>query len=97
PASTLFPYTTLFRSSDGTSPTPWIARSSSLPSADAGPATTQHTLVLPMSRPTMREDLAMSVHQGHHSTWGPNICLPYLASEEVRSEEHTSELQSPYD
>src|SRR5207248_10038423 len=63
PTSTLFPYTTLFRSAD------------------------------PLVGPRLA--LVVAVRSGLLGAVG--LALPALAPADARSEEHTSELQSPYD
>src|SRR5256885_4703805 len=77
PRSTLFPYTTLFRSTGAYSDR---LRQSALPSA------------APMIKPS----------QGIHLVFGPEflqadsaVLVPHTSDGRVRSEEHTSELQSP--
>src|SRR2546422_6954394 len=66
PRSTLFPYTTLFRSKSRAAPTPQAARSS-------------------VTRPSCAT-----------GSWSPFISTRFArrAARNVRSEEHTSELQS---
>src|SRR5690348_18130570 len=71
PRSTLFPYTTLFRSLV-------VRRDPGLPHLDPDPA-----------------GLRGSARAGRGNRFGPNRPGKHLTEDEFRSEEHTSELQSP--
>src|SRR3989454_9457865 len=75
PRSTLFPYTTLFRSSSGTSPTP--STSTTCPGR------------------VTKDGVHRSVPSLTRSLSPRAIVCTTPASVSMRSEEHTSELQSP--
>src|SRR2546430_6719101 len=80
PRSTLFPYTTLFRSEDLLSGSPiWQARTQGVAVLDA-----QGCLALGVTGPVLR---------AAGLPWDTRKTIPYLGYE-TRSEEHTSELQS---
>src|SRR5690348_18200750 len=85
PSSTLFPYTTLFRSLNGTGTVTIVDNDGALFAAEAAPASS--TAV----RPLTQEALAPVVTQAE-AMW--REVLP-SADFSRRSEEHTSELQSP--
>src|SRR5262245_63194571 len=79
PISTLFPYTTLFRSAHGigSSPRRRSAARRSNPSANTA---------------SSREDVAFGVIE--HARLRPGVALRVESARDLRSEEHTSELQS---
>src|SRR5207248_4552810 len=77
PRSTLFPYTTLFRSRSAPTSSQWVRSTGPTPT----PTTTKPTSTPPT--PT--------------ATSGTTNDSPPASSAHPRSEEHTSELQSPYD
>src|SRR5438067_8288599 len=85
PSSTLFPYTTLFRSRGSAAASPF---SGPLCSASAPGAQTLLVMIASLHR--------------EHDTRVPDMCKHYFAhmrtfSLALRSEEHTSELQSRFD
>src|SRR5690348_17775063 len=78
PRSTLFPYTTLFRSKDADQPAWHSAKRNPTSAMISSPMTGLCPGVMPQNRQ------------------GSNRALPFrYAWTELRSEEHTSELQSP--
>src|SRR5437868_12993791 len=84
PRSTLFPYTTLFRSGEGTSPRIWMVNRFTA------------TAVERMGAPT---ELMIAAFRGpvfSNRKKAPNRIAGYISQPE-RSEEHTSELQSRFD
>src|SRR5207248_10380902 len=96
PPATLFPYTTLFRSDADVDP-----RAAPRPGVDRDHAADQ---VQPLPHAHQPEPAAAAGRRGVEP--GPVVADPQpdpvrrsaqLDRGEVRSEEHTSELQSPYD
>src|SRR5438309_7064638 len=83
PRSTLFPYTTLFRSREMSQPmtSPSLGRSRDI----ASPFPQPRSRILPES--TGRSRSASSLN---------DLCLSFVQSSDQRSEEHTSELQSQF-
>src|SRR5258708_32890911 len=90
PRSTLFPYTTLFRSNDAAQ---YSGRVTSIsPSADARSRVFTIEVTLANHRNTLKPGMIASVELGgRRETSQPSVPLSAI----VRSEEHTSELQSP--
>src|SRR5207248_11464020 len=96
PTPTLFPYTTLFRSHPGspTSTTPALAPLRKTPwqrPALLGPESWSRNI-----RPMPRQILSRLIPTAHPRTQPSLRPLPNSTAK-TRSEEHTSELQSPYD
>src|SRR5205823_14609484 len=85
PRSTLFPYTTLFRSSDRPSPT----RSASVP----GGCAIAH-LQVPLATAHAPRNWGNSTRQRSMSTRTSRLLTNGMTIPARRSEEHTSELQS---
>src|SRR5207248_11710484 len=82
-ASTLFPYTTLFRSSCVSSCPIWYV---SVPDRDTSPTT-----------PSRKISAGMIPTFALPGESAPGQLGPVIVTPRVRSEEHTSELQSPYE
>src|SRR5207248_3554261 len=83
PSSTLFPYTTLFRSEQDVTELDNVKRSS-IPVK----ATPQRVTDVPSPR---------VIHGGQPRANARCVCHASASGISARSEEHTSELQSPYD
>src|SRR5258708_14906668 len=83
PRSTLFPYTTLFRSSRRWSASRWLSRPRLPPSACLSRCSSFH----PQS--------SLALYSPHTAPEAPQTARQVKIAGGNRSEEHTSELQSP--
>src|SRR2546429_7940703 len=89
PRSTLFPYTTLFRSQfHGRDAQMQVANPTRAPRRVAIAVFRDSTLVDTVPAPSFSDLVQVDVRGG------PAIGVPYTATVVLRSEEHTSELQS---
>src|SRR5207248_11154897 len=91
PSSPLFPYTTLFRS--------WRMRAMSALSRDAGMSTRVCFATTPLRIRVSISAIGSVISQlsDYQLLFVTPVMSPSSASLRKRSEEHTSELQSPYD
>src|SRR5437899_8082263 len=85
PRSTLFPYTTLFRSHNGGDSSLWWGRSDFCAGARIWPAGGGYLKVAGLRAAASSYSLVDTPGSGHHNTF---------CAHTWRSEEHTSELQS---
>src|SRR5205823_14364383 len=81
PRTTLFPYTTLFRSEER---------------EDDGELTEISSQIIEQTKRVSRivQSLMSFAHAGGHQHADEPVCLAEVAQDAIRSEEHTSELQS---
>src|SRR5207248_11495470 len=96
PTSPLFPYTTLFRSNTfDLSAIPVVKKMCHLPVvADPSHGAGRRDMVVPMARAAVAAGADALIIEVHCD---PDHALSDGAQSLFRSEEHTSELQSPYD
>src|SRR5256885_8783846 len=89
PRSTLFPYTTLFRSSSGSGRLPMVRSRATVSSNDTNDTTPAAAEPAATGADAFTADIGLLPHH----TGDPEV--NFSATELFRSEEHTSELQSP--
>src|SRR5207248_5593765 len=94
PIYTLFPYTTLFRSFENTFREVFFHRGWQLENEEVE----EDRQLLPILNAVGQDRGEEVVRAGEHLRLSLEVDLPVLVEVvHVRSEEHTSELQSPYD
>src|SRR5207249_11388754 len=91
PLPTLFPYTTLFRSTATTSRSPAPTRDG----ASSGPPTRATAAVVPARFRNVRRSIGVGIAMSSGAEGSPTG--PVVSTVRRRSEEHTSELQSRFD